>query len=175
MSRLGKAFETQIKVVNGYLRRDELACVHKTEPAIKVLSEPRDGKFTACFDSDGPPDFIGMIKTNGLHVVFDAKATDADRFPLKMIERHQAMDLEAAAPAGFSFIALLIQREGWVLPWWRALAPLYWDWEAKMRAKKTKKGEGSLSIAEIRRIGWRMPAPGDWFRALPVEIRGDES
>lgn len=169
LSKLGESWETQIRVANDLLRRDELACVHKTNPTVRVLSKPIEGKFEACFSEEGPPDFIGLIKTNGRHVVFDAKATDGDTFPLKMIKRHQAMALEAAAPMGFSFIALLFKREGWVLPWWRALSPMWWD----HHQKRTKKA--SLNLADIRRIGWRMPGPGDWFRALPVEIRGDES
>ena len=160
-ANLGKAWEACLRVQHDRYRRDRLAVVFQTPPPVKVLSDVRGGRFQACFDGAGPPDFAGVLCGTGRAVVFDAKHTSQAKFPLSMIKRHQAMDLTAVGPLGYAFIALRMGRAAWVLPWDGGIGDQFWD----------KTAARSLSADDCDRIGFRMRELGDWFGVLPATVR----
>lgn len=143
-----------------------LAVIHPCPPRVKVLGKvSAQGRFSACFAGDGPPDYAGTIRAfSGRGVSFDAKSCAADRWPLASLELHQARDLEATMLAGgLAFVALLFEADGsgWVLPWAR-LGPAYWAWSGGRSAR----GEASIARADVGTVGLEIPDRGDWLRAV---------
>lgn len=144
--------------------RDEgRALVLRTPTPVKVLSKVDQGQFRGCFLGLGPPDFTGVA--GGRPVCFDAKDTVNKRWPLRQLDLHQALDLEAWTRAGgLAFVALRLQGVGWVLPW-PSLEPIWRTWH--VRSGQAASGTASLDEAACAEFGLRMPSPGNWLGALP--------
>lgn len=182
----GVGWERMLEGWHDTYRRDQRAVVFRTPPPVKVLSRVTGGgEFRACFRSDGPPDYAGVVAgggpkgpfgmaMGGRPVAFDAKDCEGPRWPFSALERHQARDLEGWQVAGgTAFVALRLGEVGWVLPWTR-LGPLWWAWHDDLGDRrgvgrttgKATKGTASLDAQECARIGARMPMPGNWLEPL---------
>lgn len=162
----GLSWELQLGAWHDAYRRDRRAFVVKTNPPVKLLSRvDRSGQFRACFAASGPPDFIGTLAPSGTTVVFDAKETVKERWPLADLPRHQAVDLEACMMnGGVAFVALRIQDVGFVLPWER-LGPIYKRWALGDAGR----GEASLSLEDVAEFGHRM-TPDGWLDAVAATL-----
>jgi len=156
----GTSWERRLAVWHDEYRRMRLAYVVKCNPAVKVLSaRGRSGSFMACWESKGPPDFMGTLAPNGRAVCFDAKDCNQPRFGFDVLTRKQAIDLEANMESGgISFVALLFNGDPYVIPWTKLSEP-WWSW-----AEKRSKG-ASLSAADIALIGIPMSDDG-WIGCL---------
>lgn len=153
--RGGRAWEAVLEHWHQGYRRDRLAWVAKAEPPVKMLSRKDGaGRFTACFERMGPPDFVGILGPDGRGVVFDAKDCTRARWPFSDLPAHQARDLEAAHDRGaVTFVALRLQGHAWVLPW-PAVRDLYWRWT-------DHGGEpASLAVADLERLALPMGDAG---------------
>lgn len=150
MSRRGGAWEGQLARLHDRYRRDRKATILRAHPGVRMVAD-RGKTFVATWEGQGPPDFIGWL-AGGRAVAFDAKRLGrGQRFPLRMVARHQARDLEACMLAGgLAFIAFRLGADTYVLPW-RDLGPLYWAWHEK---------DGPISVAHET-----------WWRAF--DIAGD--
>lgn len=94
-ANLGKHFEQRIMNANrSYLLQGQ-AVIEKMEVANKFVG----GKMI--YTDKGPPDFMGAMK-GGQAIVFDAKSTKGQSFPLANItrRRHQLTFLERMAKLG---------------------------------------------------------------------------
>lgn len=147
----GSAWEAQLERLHDRYRRDRLAVVLRVHPPVRMLAD--HGKsFTGIWAGDGPPDFVGALG-DGRAVAFDAKTIErGQRFPLRMIARHQARDLEAVHLAGgLAFVAFRLKRQAYALPWSK-LGPLFWSWRDVVGAPR------SVPVS-------------DWW--LPFDVAGD--
>lgn len=138
------------------------ATVFETPARVLMVTNPDErGIFRAKWIGIGPPDFVGWIGARP--VCFDAKHTDQGRWSFGDLILHQAQDLESCQLAGgVAFVALRLGLDGYVLPWDR-LGPLWWAWNDRKTARAVK---ASISGAEVRAIGRKMPTPGDWLSAI---------
>jgi penicillin-binding protein-related factor A (putative recombinase) len=162
----GVGWERLIEGWHDTYRRDRQAVVFRTPPPVKLLSKVSgEGQFRACFRSEGPPDYAGVLKRRvPVAVAFDAKDCETTRWSFGALERHQARDLEGwAGVGGYAFVALRFAEIGWVLPW-SELGPAWWAWHE--REGRAVKGTAGLDLAGVRAMGLRMPMPGDWLGAL---------
>lgn len=166
----GLAWELLLEEWHGRYRRAGRAVVLRGHPPVKLLSRKDDrGRFQACFQGDGPPDFFGCSWSHrGRAVVLDAKATDRDRWPLDQLQKHQASDLEAVHLAGgLAFVALVFHLgssagQGFVLAWDK-LGPRWKTWRTSKRAAP---GEASLTVLDCHDLGVPMRELGDWLGAM---------
>jgi recombination protein U len=162
-----------------HYRAARRAVIFPAPPSVRVLGQvSKTGRFQACFQGDGPPDYAGLVAPTGpgadagfgLPVTFDAKDCVGERWSLGDLARHQARDLEAWHLAGgLSFVALRFAglHQAYVLPWsW--LGPRFWAWTDGQAVR----GEASVTVAAAAAHGWRMPELGDWLGALPAQARG---
>lgn len=163
----GKAWESFLDDLHALYARQGLAWVIRTPPPVKVLSGIQKGTFRACFEGEGPPDYAGAVR--GVPVVFDAKSTARDRWPLAEVKPHQAAHLDAAQHAGaFAFVALKCPAGGVVLPW-RELAPLWYQWQKHKRTNtRAPAGTASLSLDDIAAIGLPFTRLG-WIDHVPAK------
>lgn len=168
-AHLGKAWEVTLDQRHDEYRRDRRALLVHTFPPIRILSRIVNGAFRACWLGTGPVDYFGAVAPRGRAVVFDAKSTEAERWRLSELPRHQASILETAAVVGgLSFVALRFDgvglgRREFVLPW-SELGP---RWKAWTSTKRAPAGLASLSIGDCQEIGHEIvTVPGDWLGAL---------
>lgn len=134
MSR-GLAWEVILERWHDAYRRDRRAVVLRCHPGVKMLAPPdKGGVFRAAFSGEGPPDFVGVVAGRGL--VFDAKSTQAAKWPLAKLKDHQARDLSAwVANGGLAGLAVLI-REQAVWFDWAVVGAAWWAW---------RRGEGGAA------------------------------
>lgn len=150
----GAGWEACLENWHRAYRADRLAWVVKTNPPVKLLQGG------AVFSAKGPPDYIGTL-VGGRCVVFDAKDTASARWNLAEVKEHQAAHLQHASQLGaFCFIALRQRGAGFVLPW-DAIEPLYRAW---FRGDAGR-GDGSLTEADVRRLGVPMDDEG-WLAGV---------
>lgn len=158
-ANMGRAWEAQLIVWHRAYADAGHAFVVQAPPAVKVISKPVNGRFTACWTKDGPPDFAGSAFGRG--IVFDAKDCAGSRWPLSDLAPHQARDLNTAQKAGaIAFVALRLEGQGWVVPW-SVLGPRWIRWGKNQAAR----GEASLGVAELRQIALPMDGEG-WLSAV---------
>lgn len=146
----GSAWEAQLERLHDRYRRDRLAVVLRVHPPVRMLAD--HGKsFTGIWAGDGPPDFVGALP-DGRAVAFDAKTRQTGAsFPLSMLPRHQARDLEAFHLAGgLAFVAYRLRGHAFALPW-ADLGPRYWAW---------READGPKSVPR-----------SDWWR--PFDVAGN--
>ncbi|NOT72422.1 MAG: hypothetical protein HOP09_14450 [Hyphomicrobium sp.] len=169
---LGRAWERQIEVWNHTYRsdpKDVRAVVFRVPPPIRMIGSPVGGRFTAAFETFGPPDYSGV--TADYAVCFDAKATTLQRWSFDLLDLHQARDLEgwSRMPRTKAFIALKIRDSSWVVDW-SGFGPIWWRWNDERRLKRSEAWAASLTPARIREFGFTvarpMSTPGDWLSAL---------
>ena len=87
----GKAWEQQLETLHQRYLSNGRACIFPTPPRVKVLKMGSRGRFTGCFESDGPPDYCGSA--GGRAVVFDAKSTASERWSLGAVSKGQVKHL----------------------------------------------------------------------------------
>lgn len=114
----GNDWESTIEQQNDLLYARGRAYVHKSEEAIKVLSNRGDGKLICVPDKKSQPDYKGTL-SGGRTVVFEAKSTSHDtRFDFSRVKDHQRMYLRrhrSFGAAAFVFVA-------------HQPSPMSWDW-----------------------------------------------
>lgn len=183
----GAAWEGQLSVKHAEYSRLGLARVLKCGPPMR-FSRTAQGALTASPSGVGPPDYGGVLRA-GRAVAFEAKRTKKARWPLCMLEEHQAEGLrEVHALGGLAFVALLMDRAGappraWVLPWetlgprwdaWKEAARLALFRRAGGRSASAPPGTASLSHDDCDDLGFRMPSLGDWLGALGLNNDCDD-
>ena len=155
----GHGFERSLDDLHIHYRSARRAWVEKVPSPYRVLKVLGGGRFTGAFEGEGPPDYTGIVA--GRTVVFDAKQTSDTRWGFDHLAIHQAGALEEVASyGGFAFVLLWMGGIVWVLPW-SELGPRWCAWRD---TEKAKRGEGSLTVANIDAIGHRCQGC-DW---LPV-------
>lgn len=155
----GKAWEAQLIAWHHAYAKAGLAFVVQAPPAVKVIGKPDRGRFLACWSKSGPPDFAGGAL--GRPVVFDAKHSDAARWPLKNLEPHQARDLNTATKAGaLAFVALRLPDGAFVLPW-ETLGPVWMRWGRG----EAERGDSSIDATRAAELGLPMNEDG-WLDAV---------
>ena len=162
----GKGWEATLNAMHYLYRSTGVAWVIQTPPKVKVLSPIKGGKFLACFEGLGPPDYAGAVR--GVPVVFDAKETaNPGRWSLAEVKQHQASHLTNAEACGaFCFIALLHPSGSWVLPW-SELGPRWRAWRVASSRGRAPKGSASLSPDDIAEIGVPFGRDG-WISCVPT-------
>lgn len=141
--KAGAAWEAQLSRLHDRYRQERLAVILRCHPGVRVLAS-RGPTFTAAWEAQGPPDFLGQLYS-GRGVAFDAKDYTG-RFPLGGVARHQARDLEAYhAAGGVAGVALRLDGDGYWLPW-AELGPRWWAWH-----------ESTAKAASITPDAWWRP------------------
>lgn len=159
-ANLGRAWEARLLAWHHAYKKAGEAFVVQAPPPVKMISKPVKGRFMAAHMKEGPPDFVGVALRRA--VCFDAKHTEAARWPLSELQPHQARDLDAASKAGaFAFVALEFEGQGWVLPW-EALGPAWVAWAAG----RARRGQASLSAHDIAALGIPMDPKEGWLPAV---------
>lgn len=142
------------------------AHIIQTSAPIKVLGQVTGGRFMACWAGSGPVDFMGVVE--GRAIAFDAKSSEASRWPLKGLHEHQAQCLDSMALAGaVCGVALSCPSGEYWVPW-DALGPLWWSWARSRATGAVSRGAASLSAADLERVGVKMRRNG-WIDVVEVE------
>lgn len=153
----GNAWETELERYHRQYTSLHLACVFRAPPSTRIV------RGRMIFVAEGPPDFAGVA--GSLALVLEAKTTAESRFPLKLLQEHQAVRMDEWERHDRRNIAavLLWMREPdvrWVLPW-EDLRDRWWRWNED----KAKHGEASVTVEQLDRIGMRFDRTG-WLGAL---------
>jgi len=160
----GKAWEAQLLAHHADYERARTAYIVHAPPPVRVISKKADGTFIGKWFRSGPCDFAGSVR--GRAVIFDAKDCAADRWPLAKLETHQALGLERAQRTNaYAFVALRLPWGAYVLPWSRLRG--LWD---RATQKTAKRGEYSLDLIALQKVGRRMETPGDWLPVVLAEL-----
>lgn len=132
---LGKAFETLINDQNKAYKKAGLADIEQTTAKIRIEHRGPGGRVRGRAKK-GNVDFVGSSRLiGGRKIVFDAKSTKGDRFPLKNIKNTQMTALVNQAGAGGAIAFVLVEFSeleryfvaplAWLKPWWDA----WWEGE----------------------------------------------
>lgn len=158
----GKAWEELLDIYHQRYERQGRAIVIRTPPPMRILRSAGKGTFVACYEKEGPPDYV--LLTGGKPVMAEAKECKGDRFPLKNLHAHQAKRLDEWEKQGGSGVVLLHHggsRSAWVLPW-RSFGPLWHRWHTQAALnRRAQAGTASLTLADLQRIG--TPFDGDGY------------
>lgn len=96
----GALFEGMIEKSLSIHRSRGEAVIAKTPEPVKILSGmDKNGRFRACFEKKGEPDYKGVLK-GGRCVVLEAKSTTAVRLLWGTVKPHQRACLDAYMAAG---------------------------------------------------------------------------
>ena len=139
----GKIWERQLERYHYALQSSGRALVTRNHPEVTV-KRGRDGKIIgATFRKTGAPDYT--ILSGGLTLMADAKSVQGLRWPLRLLESHQAQTLNAVEMHG-GLGLLLVNTPGgsWALPWDR-VEPL---WTRRFTGA-AKRGESSLTAEQM--------------------------
>lgn len=128
--QLGKAFQDLIKAQNKTYKKAGLADIEETTAKVQIQHRGPGGMVRGRAKK-GNCDFVGSSHLiGGRKLVFDAKSTKGQSFPLKNIKDHQMTRLENQAGAGGAIAFLLVEFSDlgryfiaplrWLLPWWQA-------------------------------------------------------
>ena len=124
--RFGVGFEQYIKEACEHYSKLRIADIEKTPEPMKVLRPipGQPGRFLACFESPAQPDFKGTLH-GGRSIVFDAKATQAERIEQRVVSDEQRRSLEQHYELGAAcFIIVTLNLQGFYrVPWdvWRRM------------------------------------------------------
>lgn len=113
--RKGELWERKIEGWNRDYSERKLAHIFRCHPGVRQSGEKW------WYDSEGPPDFIGIVK-EGKFVAFDAKVTSLPhaRFPLKNVPAHQAFALgRVTRLGGTAFLLVECPVGRFLVPWVR--------------------------------------------------------
>jgi hypothetical protein len=100
--------------------------LHKNEPRFRMVN----GKWTPDAKGDRPPDFSACV--GGRSILFDAKSTEEETWPVSLLKAHQSVALDRHLSAGgMSAVFLRLRSRGdavhrW-LPW-ALVSPVFWAW-----------------------------------------------
>lgn len=117
----GADWQAALELRHYQYHKADQARIWPAHPGAKVV------RGRALFDAKGPPDYFGTI--SGRLLLFDAKSTEEETWPISLLKPHQAQDLEAADRfGGFAFLAISVaDRRSFVMPW-HSMQSLYWTW-----------------------------------------------
>lgn len=96
--------------------------------ALPIGRTSPNGQFLARWGPPGPPDFTGVLP-GGRAVTFDAKESNLrPSWSFSLLQRHQAMDLEAWHLAGGLAFLALRTTQGPFVALWEVFGPRWWAW-----------------------------------------------
>ena len=162
----GKAWEAMLDIYHIRYEKQGRAVVIRTPPPMRILRSAGKGTFVACYEKEGPPDYV--LLTKGRPVMAEAKQCKGDRWPLKNLHAHQASRLDDWERQGGTGVVLLHHgpsRTAWVLPW-RSFGPVWRKWYTIVSAnRRAPSGSASLTLGDLQRLG-RPFGPDGYLKAL---------
>ena len=166
----GKALEQRLELMHSRYRAQDRALVFRTPPSVKMVGPfQRGGRFLACFEGEGPPDYAGVI-LGGQAVLVEAKECASDRWALSNLHDHQADALERCTLLGGVALVVLAYaptHSTWALPWDR-LVPRWRRWKQGVAPR----GESSLSLGDLVELGTALRGV-DWLEAVEERYGAD--
>jgi len=159
----GKALERRLELQHARYAEAHRALVFRTPPSVKMVGPvQRGGRFLACFEGEGPPDYAGVI-AGGRAVLVEAKTCEGKRWALSLLHDHQARALQRCHELGGVALVVLAYaptRRAFALPW-ATLGPRWWRW----KRGEAKRGEASLALADLVELGVSLRGV-DWLAAV---------
>ena len=135
----GKVWEGQLDHYHARLQSSGRAMVTRNYPECVVRWARGKGIVSAQFRRTGAPDYT--ILSQGRTILADAKSTRLARWPLKLLEGHQANSLTAANHHGGLALLLINTPQGSYAVLWSLVRPLWERW----LTGRAKRGEASLT------------------------------
>lgn len=89
----GEAFEKLLSQACEYYLEKGMACIAKTPEPMKPIKSLGQGRFIACFERKGQPDYKGVL-CDGTGIMFEAKHTDAGRISQSVVTDAQWENLD---------------------------------------------------------------------------------
>lgn len=146
----GRAWESALEMLHKRWMTGHRALVIRTPPPMKILRNQGGAIFTACFEKEGPPDFL--IVSQGWTLLVEAKSYSGTRLGWSCLPAHQATILDRAmAQSDRVHGLLLIYSNDSATAYavlWQDVRQRYWDW-AKREGRATP-GSASLSHQQLR-------------------------
>jgi len=150
----GKNWERLLGLIHARYEAQGMAVVIRTPPPMRILGSIGKGQFRACFESQGPPDYL--IMSEGRAIMAEAKESAQARWALSNLHAHQAERMSRWQEQGGRAMVLLHHKpsqSNWVLPW-EMLEPTWRHWQDQTRGgKRAAPGSASLSLSDIRGLG----------------------
>lgn len=165
----GKAWEQIIEWHHKQVETKGLGLIFRTPPPMKLLQRLGGGQWRAVLTSEGPPDYLGLLKgpSGPVPVAIEAKDCAGDRWSLKELQPHQAAAFQAWADlGGLSVVLLRHKGVGWALPWER-LGPIWSAWRAKqLTGTRAARGSASLGKGDLTVIGVKWDVGSGYYDAI---------
>lgn len=136
----GKTWENDLNRLHALYASQAVVIRNHPEVAVRRRGKQIVG---ATFRATGAPDYT--LITRAGTILADAKHINEPRWPLRLLEGHQAGTLWAVEKVNGLGLLLVETTAGrWALPW-SVVAPLWGQWSAGM----AKRGQASLTPAQM--------------------------
>lgn len=125
---LGSNFEKMINAGCKKYANEEVALITKCPENFTAKSkDKKTGKFYGQFYGKAQPDYIGTLH-GGRSILFEAKATTADRINKNAVTANQNKILEESYVLGaFCGVCIFLENKSYFIPWsvWRDMKKLF--------------------------------------------------
>lgn len=160
--RIGRTWEAQLNDLHELYRKQGIALVFRSPPEVQITGRSASG-IRGHLTGKGPPDYVGVA--GPLALMAEAKTTAERRWPLSMVQPHQAQRMtewEAQDRRNVAVVLVWMREPNVraVLPW----EDLRNRWEA-WRDGRAAIGEASLTAEQVARLGLPF-GPCGWLDPL---------